>query len=103
MILVLICILTLFKNNVDEYKSTILFSNIIKSTVRAGKYEMLDLTLNMLKEKGFYIIDDMLPQPNWPKGHEKKAEKLIEYLHSREDLEIVNLGRSSGVIVCVKK
>jgi len=69
----------------------------------AGKYEMLDETLDMLKEKGFYIIDDMLPQSNWPKGHEKKVEKLIEYLHSREDLEIVNLGWSSGVIVCVKK
>ena len=69
----------------------------------AGKYEMPDDTLDMLKEKGFYIIDDMLPQPNWPEGHEKKVEKLIEYLHKREDLEIVNLGWSSGVIVCVKK
>ena len=69
----------------------------------AGKYEMLEETLDMLKEKGFYIIDDMLPQSNWPKGHEKKVEKLIEYLHKREDLEIVNLGWSSGVIVCVKK
>jgi predicted O-methyltransferase YrrM len=69
----------------------------------AGKYEMLDETLDMLNTKAFYIIDDMLPQPNWPKGHEKKVEKLIDYLHSREDLEIVNLDWSSGVIVCVKK
>jgi hypothetical protein len=45
----------------------------------------------------------MLPQSNWPEGHEKKVEKLIDYLHNREDLEIVNLGWSSGVIVCVKK
>jgi len=69
----------------------------------AGKYEMLDETLDMLNTKAFYIIDDMLPQPNWPKGHDKKVEKLIDYLHSREDLEIVNLDWSSGVIVCVKK
>ncbi|QCI29151.1 O-methyltransferase [Caminibacter pacificus] len=69
----------------------------------AGKYEMLEDTLEMLNEKAFYIIDDMLPQSNWPEGHEKKVEKLIDYLHNREDLEIVNLGWSSGVIVCVKK
>ncbi|WP_457562537.1 O-methyltransferase [Caminibacter pacificus] len=69
----------------------------------AGKYEMLEDTLEMLNEKAFYIIDDMLPQSNWPEGHEKKVEKLIDYLHNREDLEIVNLDWSSGVIVCVKK
>ena len=69
----------------------------------AGKYEMLEETLEMLKNKAFYIIDDMLPQSNWPEGHEKKVEKLIDYLHNRDDLEIVNLNYSSGVIICVKK
>jgi predicted O-methyltransferase YrrM len=69
----------------------------------AGKYEMLDITLEMLNDKAFYIIDDMLPQSNWPKGHEKKVEKLIDYLHKRDDLETVNLNYSSGVIICVKK
>jgi predicted O-methyltransferase YrrM len=69
----------------------------------AGKYEMLEETLEMLKDKAFYIIDDMLPQSNWPDGHEKKVEKLIDYLHEKEDLEIVNLNWSSGVIICVKK
>jgi len=68
----------------------------------AGKYEMLDETLEMLNNKAFYIIDDMLPQSNWPEGHEKKVEKLIDYLHNRDDLNIVNLNYSSGVIICVK-
>jgi hypothetical protein len=31
----------------------------------------------MLKPGGLYVIDDMLPQPNWPEGHAAKAEVLI--------------------------
>jgi predicted O-methyltransferase YrrM len=69
----------------------------------AGKYKMLDETLEMLKNKAFYIIDDMLSQSNWPDGHEEKVARLIDYLHEKEDLEIVNLNWSSGVIICVKK
>ena len=31
-----------------------------------GKYLLLDEVLSMLNKGGLYIIDDMLPQPNWP-------------------------------------
>ncbi len=34
-----------------------------------GKYLLSEEVLSMLSKGGFYIIDDMLPQPNWPKGH----------------------------------
>jgi predicted O-methyltransferase YrrM len=34
-----------------------------------GKYEGLDSALAVVKPGGFYVIDDMLPQPNWPAGH----------------------------------
>ena len=30
-----------------------------------GKYEALDEALAIVKTGGFYIIDDMMPQPNW--------------------------------------
>jgi len=37
-----------------------------------GKYTHLDLTLSLLKPGAFYILDDMLQQPNWPIDHPQK-------------------------------
>ncbi len=68
-----------------------------------GKYLMLDETLAMLKPGALYIIDDLSPQANWPEGHAEKAEKLIAYLESRNDLVLSKLAWASGVIVAVKK
>ena len=53
-----------------------------------GKYLMLEETLEMLNIGGLYILDDMLPQENWPEGHAAKAKKLKETLFAREDLKL---------------
>lgn len=37
-----------------------------------GKYNDIEAALHLLKPGGFYIIDDMLPQPSWPEGHAPK-------------------------------
>ncbi len=68
-----------------------------------GKYLLLDEVLAMLNKGGFYIIDDMLPQPNWPDGHHQKATDLVQYLEKREDLLLVKQEWASGIIVAVKK
>jgi predicted O-methyltransferase YrrM len=67
-----------------------------------GKYLLLDEVLNMLNSGAFYIIDDMLPQPNWPEGHDQKALKLIEYLDSRQDLAVTKQVWATGIILAVK-
>ncbi|CAG5068605.1 tRNA 5-hydroxyuridine methyltransferase [Dyadobacter sp. CECT 9623] len=67
-----------------------------------GKYLMLDETLNMLKTGGFYIIDDMMPQPNWPEGHDEKAKNLVAYLDSRNDLALTKQVWATGIILAVK-
>lgn len=68
-----------------------------------GKYLMLDETLAMLNKGGFYIIDDMLRQPNWPEGHHEKAVKLIATLEARQDLFLTKQVWSTGIIIAVKK
>jgi predicted O-methyltransferase YrrM len=68
-----------------------------------GKYLLLDEVLGMLNKGGFYIIDDMLPQPNWPEGHHQKAINLVEYLERREDLLLTKQEWASGIIVAVKR
>ena len=68
-----------------------------------GKYFCLDETLAMLKSGGLYIIDDMLPQPNWLEGHAEKATALIDILEQRTDTTLTKMNWASGIIVAVKK
>jgi len=68
-----------------------------------GKYLLLDEVLAMLNKGGLYIIDDMLPQPNWPEGHAEKADHLVNTLENRKDLSITKQVWATGIIVAVKK
>jgi predicted O-methyltransferase YrrM len=51
--------------------------DLIFADTWAGKYTHLFEALTALKSGGLYVIDDMLPQSNWPEGHEMKVERLI--------------------------
>lgn len=68
-----------------------------------GKYLLLDEVLSMLKPGGIYVVDDMLPQANWPEGHDAKAKTLIRTLDNRQDLVITHMEWATGIIVCSKK
>ena len=68
-----------------------------------GKYLLLEEVLSMLNKGGFYIIDDMLPQPNWPDGHHEKAINLIKCLETRTDLLLTKEAWATGIVVGVKK
>lgn len=68
-----------------------------------GKYLLLDEVLSMLERGGFYIIDDMLRQPNWPAGHDEKAINLIDKLEERADLLLTKQVWATGIIIAVKK
>ncbi|NTE00811.1 methyltransferase domain-containing protein [Agrobacterium tumefaciens] len=68
-----------------------------------GKYLLLDEAIAMLNTGGLYIIDDMLPQPNWPEGHQEKAIKLIKELESHEDLYLTKQVWATGIVIGVKK
>lgn len=67
-----------------------------------GKYNHLEETLALLKKGGIYLIDDMLPQKNWPEGHNIKANNLVSYLEKREDIQLTKMCWSTGIIICTK-
>ncbi len=67
-----------------------------------GKYSGLDITLDLLEKGGFYVIDDMLQQPNWPEGHENNVKNLMLALKNREDIVVTKMDWSTGVIIAVK-
>jgi predicted O-methyltransferase YrrM len=68
-----------------------------------GKYLLLEETLSMLRKGGLYIVDDMLPQPNWPDGHDEKAWNLVNLLEQRNDLLLTKMIWATGIIIAVKK
>lgn len=68
-----------------------------------GKYLMLEEALDMLHSGGLYILDDMLPQPNWPEGHQEKAMRLIASLEARMDIYFTSQEWATGIIIGVKK
>ncbi|WP_374012733.1 O-methyltransferase [Pseudoxanthomonas koreensis] len=68
----------------------------------SGKYQMLDETLALLNPGGLYVIDDMLPQSNWPDGHAEKVSALTEKLESLPMFVTSKLSWASGLIVATK-
>ena len=68
-----------------------------------GKYANLDAVLNSLSAGGLYVIDDMLPQPNWPEGHGDNVDKLVADLENRDDLQVVRMAWSTGILIATKK
>ena len=68
-----------------------------------GKYLLLEEVLEMLNKGGLYIVDDMLPQSNWPEGHQEKAINFVKYLENRSDLNLTKQNWSTGIIIAVKK
>lgn len=68
----------------------------------SGKYRCLEETLNMLNQHGVYVIDDMLPQPNWPDDHAPKVSNLLKFLERQDNLLITKLAWSCGMVICTK-
>jgi predicted O-methyltransferase YrrM len=67
-----------------------------------GKYEALADALAVVKLGGFYVIDDLLPNENWPKGHVAKVPKLMETLAADVRFQILPLVWASGVMIAVR-
>ncbi len=67
-----------------------------------GKYSEITETLEMIAVGGFYIIDDMTPQPNWPEGHQEHVDSLVVYLEERDDFTLTKLNWSTGVLIAVR-
>lgn len=68
-----------------------------------GKYSHLDETLALLKAGGIYVVDDLLPQANWPDGHQANVDVFINDMLGREDFQVSVMEWASGLLVAVKR
>ena len=76
--------------------------DLIYADAWPGKYSDLDRALSLVKQGGIYLVDDMLPQPNWPDDHAPKAAALIETLSTHPEFQVTPLEWSTGLIICAR-
>lgn len=68
-----------------------------------GKFTNRQIVLDHIKVGGLYIIDDLLPQANWPTDdHPIKVRELIEDLEADSRFSILKMNWASGLMVCAK-
>jgi predicted O-methyltransferase YrrM len=77
--------------------------DLIYADAWPGKFSHLDEALALLRPGGMYVIDDLLPQPNWPDGHAPKVPVLIENLERRDEFATVRLAWASGLMLVVRR
>lgn len=67
-----------------------------------GKFEALDDALTLIKPGGFYVMDDLLPQPNWPEDHGLKVDNLMYHLSADPRFAMVPMIWATGVVVLTR-
>jgi predicted O-methyltransferase YrrM len=77
--------------------------DLVFADAMPGKYEALEEALALVRPGGFYVIDDTLPQPNWPEGHAEKVPVLLDRLANDSRFFIAPMAWASGVVVGVRK
>jgi predicted O-methyltransferase YrrM len=68
-----------------------------------GKYRLLAEALALLRPGGLYVVDDLLPQPNWPSGHQASVDQFLAALAARPDLWISRLDLATGIGIATKR
>jgi predicted O-methyltransferase YrrM len=77
--------------------------DLIYADAWPGKFTELDEALSLLRPGGIYVIDDLLPQPNWPEGHAPRVPALIEDIERRHEFITVRLAWASGLLLVVRR
>jgi predicted O-methyltransferase YrrM len=77
--------------------------DLIYADAWPGKFTHLDEAMSLLRPGGIYVVDDLLPQPNWPDGHAAKVAALIEDLVRRDTLVTVQLAWASGLMIAARR
>ncbi len=67
-----------------------------------GKFDHLDEALALVSVGGIYLVDDLLPQPNWPEGHQPKVDTLVAHLTALDGWKIVKIDSLTGIMICTR-
>ena len=76
--------------------------DLVFADAMPGKFDGLDEALRVVRAGGFYIIDDLLPQPNWPPGHAEKVPLLLEALAANHQFKLSIMHWATGLAIAVR-
>lgn len=76
--------------------------DLVFADAMPGKYEGLEDALRLVADGGFYVMDDLLPQPNWPEGHVSRVEPLLTSIQQRPDFRLLRMAWASGIAIAVR-
>ena len=77
--------------------------DLIYADAWPGKCSHLNEALALLRPGGIYVIDDLLPQPNWPEGHAPKVPVLIDDIERRAEFTTVRLAWASSLMLVARR
>ena len=79
--------------------------DLIYADTWPGKYTRFEHSLRLLKQGGILVLDDMLPQPNWPSDHPPKVEALLASIESLPPVRysVLRMCWYTGHILITKK
>lgn len=84
-------------NNYAQLKFDIIFAD-----AWPGKFENLNEALHLIVIGGFFLIDDLMPQLNWPNEHQQNVDRLFQYLIHRKDFVYTTFNWSTGLMLFTK-
>lgn len=64
-----------------------------------GKFSHREEALRLVRPGGFYVVDDLLPQPAWPEGHQGAVDAFMQELAADERFAWAYLEWASGVLI----
>lgn len=67
-----------------------------------GKFTHVDEALSLVAPGGFYVVDDLLPLPEWTKAHGADVDALTGRLASMPGWHGFRMDLGSGVMVCTR-
>ncbi len=74
--------------------------DLVFADAMPGKFVHLNEALALVKPGGFYVVDDLLPQENWPSEHAPKVSQLIAKLTALSQFRWV--GPTCGVMILTR-
>lgn len=58
--------------------------------------------MELVKPHGWFVLDDLYPQPGWPDGHQANVDRLIADMQSVDGWRTEFLPWGSGLMLCVR-
>jgi predicted O-methyltransferase YrrM len=69
---------------------------------RPGKFLNRKVLLEHLAPGGLYMVDDLLPQPTWPDGHQSRVDDFLDTIEAEPELVVSRLHWDSGLVIAAK-